>query len=148
MDFYYDTCYGAGKYVAVGTYGTILTSAGIESPWEFEYGADSFDPSLKAITYGSDMFVAVGGNSVYTKTSTGEWNKVYSGYGSVVLEDVACGKKKDGSGDIFVAVGENMIWWSENGIDWQPCLSKPYTSTDFVFAALRPTKRKFCSCGL
>jgi len=134
--FYYDTCYGAGKYVAVGTYGTILTSAGIESPWEFEYGADSFDPSLKAITYGSDMFVAVGGNSVYTKTSTGEWNKVYSGYGSVVLEDVACGKKKDGSGDIFVAVGENMIWWSENGIDWQPCLSKPYTSTDFVFCGV------------
>ena len=129
---YYDACYGAGRYVAVGTCGAILTSAdGIT--WQLEHGGDFEDPQLKAITYGNDMFVAVGGNNVYTKTSTGEWTGTVLDAGTVDLEDVTCGAKKDGSGGIFVAVGKNGIWWSENGVDWQAYASKPYITDSFVF---------------
>ncbi|MGI6420604.1 MAG: fibronectin type III domain-containing protein [Syntrophomonadaceae bacterium] len=131
---YYDTCYGAGKYVAVGTQGTILTSIDEGMSWQLEIGDNFGDSQLKAVTYGNDRFVAVAPSDVYTKTSTDdEWTRIELDAGTVDFNDVTCGKKKDGSGDIFVAVGRNCIWWSEDGVNWQQFLSKPYITDTFVF---------------
>ncbi|HHV64047.1 MAG TPA: hypothetical protein GXX46_03085, partial [Peptococcaceae bacterium] len=134
--YYYDSCYGAGEHVAVGMYGTILRSVDEGGTWELEYGASFSDPQLKAITYGNDMFVAVGGSNIYTKTADGEWNRKSLDDSTADFSDVTCGQKAGGSGSIFVAVGKNSLRWSENGIDWQKNESKPYITDSFTLEAV------------
>lgn len=56
---YFDISYGAGKYVAVGTRGTILSSDdGVN--WELDCTGDISDPQFRAVTFGNNRFVAVG----------------------------------------------------------------------------------------
>ena len=85
---YFDIIYGAGKYVAVGTHGTILSSDdGVN--WELDCIGDISDPQLRAVTFGNNRFVAVGGNDIYTKSPTDEeWTKIELTAGYADLNDV------------------------------------------------------------
>ncbi len=119
---YFDFTYGDGEYYAVGTYRTILRNSDLKNTfWNCEYGPEQLAPELKAVAYSNGRLVAVGGSSVYSKASDGVWTVSYPGSGTATLEDVVVGKDKETGNDIFVAVGRNQIWWSENGTDWELC---------------------------
>ena len=85
---YFDISYGAGKYVAVGTRGTILSSDdGVN--WELDCTGDISDPQFRAVTFGNNRFVAVGGNDIYTNSPTDEeWTKIELDAGYANLNDV------------------------------------------------------------
>lgn len=126
FSMYYDFTYGDGKYYVVGTHRTILSNYDlINNFWTLEYGPQILEPELKGVAYSNGRLVAVGGSSVYSKTSDGNWTISKPGSGTATLEDIAVGMNKETGGDIFVAVGPKQIWWSENGVDWESC-SLPY----------------------
>ncbi len=136
---YYDSCYGNGTYVMVGSYATILTSPdGLT--WQLSHGATSNgDPELRGVTYGNGMFVAVGKDYIYLKKDGQDWiNKRIASinYNTVDFKDVAYSSVSAGSGGIFVAVGENSLWWSEDGETWKEFTSRPNLPNGFILEAV------------
>ncbi|MGI5822600.1 MAG: InlB B-repeat-containing protein [Dethiobacteria bacterium] len=113
---YSDACYGGGKTIAVGNSGVVLRLDSDDDIWHVERHA-KYGDSFYRVAYGNGMFVAVGSNRIYTRTSQGEWSDPIYLDPRVVLYDVASGKKA-GGGDIFVAVANGATYWSENGVDW------------------------------
>jgi hypothetical protein len=67
-DVLYNVTYGNGLFVAVGDYGTILTSPdGVT--WTPQTSGTSY--SLRGVTYGNGLFVAVGDFDTILTSRTG-----------------------------------------------------------------------------
>lgn len=101
--------YGGGKFVAVGTNGSILTSAdGIA----WTSAASGTVAVLHAVAYGGGRFVAVGeGGVIFTSPDGDTWARESSGT-SGSLHGIAYG------GGRFVAVGPNAAVTSADGVHW------------------------------
>lgn len=114
----YAITHGNGKFVAVGEFGTILTSPD-GTNWEVQRSGTS--ESLWSVTFGDGKFVAVGedlGTSsqldglVLVSADGMQWTKHLTG--SRRLLGVAYGNGK------YVAVGDaHTILSSSNGSDWR-----------------------------
>jgi hypothetical protein len=117
--------YGAGKFVAVGSEGIIVTSADGKS-WRPQDSAIS--ASLTSITYGGGKFVAVGsGGTVLTSPDGVAWSKQVSTT-TGDLQSVAFGN------GIFVAVGwELQILTSADGVSWTQVYSGAGVWQDVTF---------------
>jgi hypothetical protein len=102
--------YGSGKFVAVGTNGSILTSAnGIA----WTRSVSGTVAVLHAVAYGGGRFVAVGEGGVISTSPDGiSWTYEDSGtFGS--LHGIAYG------GGRFVAVGPTAVVTSADGVHWK-----------------------------
>ena len=106
----YSVAHGNSTFVAVGSFGTILTSADGVS-WTIRKEGGFGDDWLYDISYGDNIFVALGGESVLTSLDGINWTKRSSpahGLYGITYGD-----------NIFVAVGTmGTILTSPNGIDW------------------------------
>jgi|GEM_PF-3952987 len=101
--------YGAGKYVAVGDAGAIITSPDANY-WTLQ--AKQTQDNLWAVVYAGGKFVVVGGKTTFTSTDGQTWNKVYV-TNATGLTGLAYGN------GVFVAVGLNAtIMTSPDGVNW------------------------------
>jgi hypothetical protein len=113
---YRSVAYGNGRFVAVA-----LATA-IESQDGITWSLRSLPAKLLGISFGSGLFVGVGGNGAILTSETGEnWTPRDSGTTNHLLAVV------HGNG-VFVAVGK-VVLSSTNGIDWTP---HPVPSTDYL----------------
>ncbi|MEZ5573724.1 MAG: hypothetical protein R3E64_17160 [Halioglobus sp.] len=112
----YGIAYGAGKWVAVGDVGTILTSVDPDSrTWTTETSGTS--EYLRDIIYnGSNLYVAVGeGGVILTSADASIWTPRSSGTTSDLW-----GVEYDGAG-LYVIVGfDGTILSSTDAIHWTP----------------------------
>ena len=100
--------YGNGVFVAVGAYGSIVTSADGMAWNEQISGTDTW---LYGIAYGNNTFVAVGGYTILTSPDGAAWAPQTEA--PHILEDVAYGD------NMFVAVGgDGTIVTSLDGVVW------------------------------
>lgn len=110
--------YGQGRFVAVGNFGTILTSQDAASWTNRPIGLAN---QLNAITYGKGQFVAVGmvepyppkffSNLVATSSDAVNWQ----------LRTLTSGARFTGvayGNGLYVAVGPKDIWTSPDAISW------------------------------
>ncbi len=108
-----DVAYLNNLFVAVGTYGTILTSTD-GATWGGRVSNTTQD--LYALTYGNGKYVAVG--RAITTSSDGITWSVAEASAPNVLESVAFGN------NMFVAVGTNgtngVVYTSADGSSWIP----------------------------
>ena len=104
--------YDGIHYVAVGDYGTILTSTD-GATWS-DHSLHATGPYFTSIAYGGGEFVAVTSNGyAYLSASGSSWTPYSMGLGSVDMRAIAYG------GSQFVAVGDNgTIATSPDGITW------------------------------
>jgi photosystem II stability/assembly factor-like uncharacterized protein len=111
--------YKNGRFVAVGTWGTIRTSLdGIN--WQTQTSNTSW--ALRGITFGKNQFVIAGdGGTILTSPDGNTWTPQ-----NLTTGDWLFGITYGGNGK-FVAVGiSDKIYYSSNGSFWQ---SKPLTTT-------------------
>jgi len=102
--------YGDGKFVAVGTNGSILASA---NGLKWTRSVSGTVAVLDAVTYGGGRFVAVGEGGVISTSPDGV-NWAYEDSGTFAsLHGVAYG------GGRFVAVGPTAVITSADGVHWQ-----------------------------
>lgn len=104
--------YGAGRFVAVGAAGTIISSSDSES-WATESSGTA--NALNAVVFASSKFVAVGAaGTILTSPDGDTWTPQTSGTANA-LNGVAFG------GGLFVAVGAaGTILTSPDGVAWTP----------------------------
>ena len=77
-DFDFDVAervFANGAFVAVGDDGTVLRSVDGGQSWTLSATPGSAD--LSSIAYGSGVFVAVGGTSVYTSPDGAAWKTLF-----------------------------------------------------------------------
>lgn len=98
--------FGDGRFVAVGSAGTVLTSTD-GFVWNGQSGAEGTD--LTGVTYGNGAFVAVGRSGIFRSPDGSSWTRALD---SVNLDAVTYGN------NMFMAVGRGVILSSPNGIDW------------------------------
>ncbi|MBI4661812.1 MAG: SBBP repeat-containing protein [Verrucomicrobia bacterium] len=118
--------YGKGIFVAVGEFGTVLTSIdGIT--WEIQ--SSGTREELRGVTCGNGLFLAVGGGSfsptILTSRDGVAWTTQNPG-DAKALFGVAYGNGK------FVAVGEGAgsLLSSPDGVNWTSARSVGHTYTD------------------
>lgn len=110
--------YGNGKYMAVAGFSGILTSIdGVN--WTAHSSANT--NYFTSVSYGNNLFVAVGGKSSVRSLSikNSRWTEIYYSHPTELpsqkladFTDVAYGK------DLYVAVGAKAVLTSTNGINW------------------------------
>lgn len=102
--------HGAGRYVAVGETGAIVTSTD-GANWTAEpLRTDSF---INAVTFGSGLFVAAGGpGNILTSTNGVNWTPRLQVPDNTLFA-VAYGNGR------FVAGGYQVAYVSTNGLDWE-----------------------------
>lgn len=108
---YKDVVYGNGKYVAVGEYGTIVTSED-GTGWQ-KQNVDTFH-TLWGIAYGNGIFVAVGsGGTVATSSDGTTWT--VRNVGAMTLTNIDYG-----NGKFIATVSSNKgdLMLSTDGIKW------------------------------
>ncbi len=124
-----NTLYGAtfaqGKFVAVGDYLTILTSANgtVWSPSNFSFPDAFTDVTLESVAGNSSLFVAVGDRpeieNAYGTILTSPDGKTWTSQNSTVQEDLYAVAT---NGTLFVAVGDydtyGTIVTSTDGVTW------------------------------
>jgi len=117
-NFLHDVGYGGGVFVAVGDYGTIITSTnGLD--WTLQ--ASKTEASLLGITYDAARFVAVGGGppwqprngSILTSTNAVDWT-VHDTDNTTWLRGAT-----SGGGRSVVFAGNEEIYICSDGQDWQ-----------------------------
>ncbi|MBF0099347.1 MAG: hypothetical protein HQK77_00415 [Desulfobacterales bacterium] len=128
------------KFVAVGEYGTIITSAdGIT--WVNQISGTS--DTLNEVTYANNLFVAVGGDydrgTIVTSPDGITWNQQISGI-SDILNEVTY------ANNLFVAVGgdygRGTIVTSPDGITWTEQIQKSGSLFELIY-----TNRQFVAIG-
>lgn len=137
-----DLAFGEGQFVGVGGAGNIISSPNAVD-WDIDdFGIPAVSPpTLEAIAYDKDSFVAVGsGGSIFTADPVAmEWIPRESGTAEV-FHDLSCGD------DIFIAVGENAtISTSADGIEWSTRRLERSTSNDLWSVAYG--KERFVAVG-
>jgi hypothetical protein len=101
--------YGNGQYVAVGANGTIMSSVDAVAWTGRNSGTTNW---LRGSTYGNGLFVVTGADGTFLTSPDGEtWKRRDSGTTSA-LSNVTFGN------DIFVAVADNVILMSRDGLTW------------------------------
>jgi len=117
-DYYFGVTYGNGTFVVVGWgagadrypcnyYGAILASTDGVSWIGHRLGSEG----LRGVTYGKDMFVAVGdGGTIGLSRDGVNWEQ--TSFTSYPIYNVAYGN------GTFVAVGTGRIWTSPDGKNW------------------------------
>lgn len=106
-----DIAYGNGKYVAVGSTGTILISSDLDNWKVIDAGTTK---KLVGITFGRNLFVITGADGIILTSKDGvNWTKQTSNTNSYLI------RSRYGNG-MFVAAGYNgTILSSLNGDEWQ-----------------------------
>lgn len=117
--------YGNGKFVAVGTHGTVVSSNNGE---EWQHGQNILLPNttedFTSIVFGDSIFVAVGSNGTIASSTDGAtWIVRFIAARS--LTAITWGLNQ------FVAVGDFTILYSSDGITWSIASSKSnYMNSD------------------
>lgn len=114
----YGVTYGGGLLVAVGDYGTIMTSPDLTtSPWAVSRPPTNGD--LRAVTYGNGLYVAGGAGGgtsgmILTSTDGASWAKQsWTNNNTRSILGLAYGA------GVFVAACERAeIWSSPDGVNW------------------------------
>lgn len=118
--------YAAGKYVAVGSAGTLATAT---TPTTWTQRSPQFGVSnIYAIAYGDGKFIAGGSNAKMSTSPDGiTWTPIASPFGTGTILTIAY---SDSEG-IWVAAGsDGKLATSEDGINWLLRLSS--FSTSFI----------------
>jgi len=103
-------CGGGGRFVAVGDYGTILSSPNGKNWSGVNTGIVA---SLWGVTYGNGLFVAVGDGAILTSTNSLDWITNESELVATnFFEGVTFG------GGLFVGFNSDTIFLSTNGQVW------------------------------
>ncbi|MDP4095132.1 MAG: stalk domain-containing protein, partial [Bacillota bacterium] len=125
-EYLYSVIYSDGKFVAVGTYGKILTSYnGLQWCEQNSYTGDN----LYSIIHENNLFVAVGNSVILTSEDGIDWsiqNNNFVGF----LKSVAYGK------NLYAAVGDyGNIYTSVNGKVWVPLKLETNMSFNYIIYA-------------
>ncbi|MDD5772269.1 MAG: hypothetical protein PHX78_02235 [bacterium] len=104
-------CYGNNVFVAVGQFGTILTS-GDGVKWSIRNSG--VNDELKSITYGNDKFVVVSWTGIILTSKDGvNWSRLSLGAYGNLFNAITFGN------NIFAVVGQSgKIFTSTDGISW------------------------------
>lgn len=120
--------YGNGRWVALGTTGTLVTSTdgenwgnGLTPPQFTKDLAGYGTPKIKAMVYGGSQFVAVGmRGQIWTSPDGLSWTSRQSGDGDFVLTSIAFGNGVYvASGHTDRTGGDDPLLWSADGIHWE-----------------------------
>lgn len=139
-------------YVAVGNNGTIIVSDGVFSGggqihWQTRTSGTT--QHLNGVTWGKDMFVAVGDNgTILTSASGVRWTARVSGTGNN-LRGVAfgrpAGQEEDG---VFVVVGDGgTVLTSTDGVTWTSRHSSGPHLNGVTFGVTEAGNRLFVAVG-
>lgn len=128
----HDITFGNGLFVAVGEFGTVLTSTD-GATWAIQNSGTREE--LRGVGFGNGIFVAVGGGAaspvILTSRDARQWTRHQTPSGARGLYDVAYGNGR------FVIVGEGArsLLSSSDGVTWTSANSAGYTFTDTFEAA-------------
>ena len=106
--------YGNDKYIGVNDTSIFSSANGIEWPHHYEGDETEKGISLNSIAYGNNRFVAIGDRGAIIISSDGiSWTKLHCGdFNDAWLNSVIY------AADMFIAVGEDTIVTSEDGMIW------------------------------
>jgi hypothetical protein len=115
----HDVTWGEGKFVAVGDFGTIVTSADDGQTWS-PASSGSTD-SLRGVAYGNGIFVAIGvSGEVLTSPDGRAWTKQGQSLGSHLYKVIHNAMIPGGSGGFLALGGDGRMATSPDGITWTP----------------------------
>ena len=138
----YEAAWGNGTFVAVGSWGKLLTGNGGEEPtWTWRNSGVS--QSLRSVAWNGTIFVAVGdAGTVITSPDGVTWTTRSLG-ATTSLNSVIWGE------DEFIAVGGNCVYRSPDGITWTQVASFPsYTIYDVVWSGSQYLAIRYNSSGV
>ncbi|MCX6953889.1 MAG: hypothetical protein NTV51_17200, partial [Verrucomicrobia bacterium] len=133
----YGAAYGAGRFVAVGEQGTILSSAdGVTWAAERHPYSGSLAPDINGITYGGGRFVAVSrdiglGENVITSTDGRTWARQTVDRRGFQMQFVAFANGQ------YVAGGGGILMVSADAVTWRTV----WTGSSWLYAGVRGATR-------